>query len=126
MMVKHCGSLVELASVPRLLKPELPIIEMVTELVPQRAQECTERSDLFPHRRSHPNPDQHGFGCIVSKKLGRPSFANSERSGGEYSDAAIRDSVKLRASIQELGTGPADTHNLLRLHCRLDRLCDCR
>jgi hypothetical protein len=126
MMIEHCGSRVESASVPRVRKVELLVVEMVAEFVTKRAQECTERSDFLPHSRPHPHPDHHGFGSVVSEKFCRPPFASSQRSRGEYPDAAHRDSVELRGSIQEFSTCTEDTRNLLSLHCRLDRLCDCR
>ena len=70
MMVKNSGSLEESASVPRVRKAELLIIEMMAEFVTQRAQECTERSDFFPHSRPHPHADQHCFESVVAEKLG--------------------------------------------------------
>jgi hypothetical protein len=42
MMVKRCCSLVKTASVPRIVKPELLIIEMVAEFVAERSQERAE------------------------------------------------------------------------------------
>ena len=98
-MVKYSGSFVEAASVPRIAELEQVVIEMMAEFVTQRAQECAERRDFFSHRRSRPHPDQHGFGSVVSKKLGRPLFPNSQRPGGKYPDAAIRDLVELRCSF---------------------------
>ena len=99
MMVEHSGSLVEPSSVPRIGKAELPVVEMMAEFVTQRAQECAERRNFFSHRRSRPHPDQQGFGGVVSKKLGRPLFPNSQRPGGKYPDAAIRDLVEPRCSF---------------------------
>jgi len=126
MVVEHGCSFIETASVPRIGEAKLPIIEMVAEFVTKRTQKSSEGSDLFPHRCSHPDSDHHGFGSVVSEKFCRPLFTNSQRSGGKYADAAIRDSVELQCSFQKFGTGASDPCNLLSLHCRLDGLCDCR
>ena len=95
MMVESSGPAVEPASVPRIVKPELLIIEMMAELVAQGAQECPEGSDFLPHRRSHPHADQHGFGRVVAEKLRAPTFAYSQWSGCKDSDAAVGDFVEL-------------------------------
>ena len=68
---------------------------MVTELVAQGAQECAEGGDLLAHRRAHPYPDQHGLRIVVAEKFGCRVLANSQRSGGEYSNAALRYFVEL-------------------------------
>jgi hypothetical protein len=44
MAVQRSGALVEAAGVPRVVKPELLIIEVVAELVAQGAQECSKRT----------------------------------------------------------------------------------
>jgi hypothetical protein len=87
-MVKNSGSFVEPASVPRVREAELLVVEMMAELVAQRAEEFPERSDFLPHSRSHPDPNQHGFGSVVTKKFGRPLFTSSQRPRGEYAALA--------------------------------------
>ena len=44
MVVQRSGALVEAAGVPRVVKPELLIIEVVAELVAQGVQECSKRT----------------------------------------------------------------------------------
>ncbi len=74
MMIKDRGSLVETARVPRVRKLEFLEIEMMAEFMAQRAQECAEGRDLFPHGRSHPHPDHHRLRNVVSEELHRPLF----------------------------------------------------
>ena len=62
MVVQNSRPLVEPACVPRIVKPELLIIEMVAEFVTKGAHERAERRDFLPHCRSHPDADKRGFG----------------------------------------------------------------
>ena len=78
MMVESSGPLVETASMPRIVKPELLIIEVVAELVAKSAEECAEGRDFFSHCRPHPEPDQHSFGIVVAEKLHAPILAGSQ------------------------------------------------
>ena len=80
---------------PRIVKPELLIIEVVAELVAQRAQECPEGRDLLADCCPHPDPDHHGFGSVVPEKLRAPAFADSQWSGCKDADAAVGDFVEL-------------------------------
>jgi len=57
MVIEHGRSLVEATSMPGILERELMKVEMMAELVAQRAQECAKRCDLSAHRRSQPDPD---------------------------------------------------------------------
>ena len=86
---------------PRIVKLELLIIEMVAEFVAEGAQECSERGDLLPHCRPHPHADQHGLGAVVPEKLGCPSFANSQGSGCKDAYSASRNSVEPRCGGQD-------------------------
>ena len=99
-MVKHGGAFVESSRVPRIGKAELFVVEMMAKLVAKGAQERTERGDLFSHRRSHPHAHHDGFGSVVSEQFGRPLFASSQRSSGEYPDAALWNSVELGCGFQ--------------------------
>jgi hypothetical protein len=94
MVVQCSGALVKTACMPRVSESEPLKIKMVTELVAEGAQERSERGDLFPNRRSHPYPDQHAFGSVVSKKLYSPVFANPQRSRCEHPDTADVDVVE--------------------------------
>lgn len=120
MMVKSSGSLVETARVPRVVKPELLKIEVVTKFVAKRAEERAEGRDLFAHRRPHPHSDQHRFGCVVPEKFARPVFANAQGPGCEHADFAPRDPVELRCGMQKRLTGTADIPACPRFDRRSD------
>ena len=75
--LKRSDPLIETTSVPRIGKPEPLEIQMVAEFVANRAQECTERRDLFAHRCPHPHSDQHALGSVIPEKFARPMFANT-------------------------------------------------
>lgn len=62
---------------------------MVAEFMAERAQECSVGGDLLPHRRPHPQPDQHGSRIVVAEKLRRPVLANSQGSGSKHADTAL-------------------------------------
>ena len=95
MVVQRSGALVKTACMPRVRKSEPLKIEVVAELVAERAQECSERGDLSPHRRPHPHPNYHAFGSVISKKLYSPVFANSQRPRCKHADTAGLDIVEL-------------------------------
>src|ERR1035438_1186169 len=94
MMVENGGALVESSRVPRIAELEQVVVEVVTELVAQRAQKCAIRCDFLLSRSSHPHPNSHGCGSVITEKLGRPLFANSQRSGGKHADAASWDLIE--------------------------------
>ena len=94
-VVQHSRSLVEAACVPRVRESELLKIKMVAELMAQGAPECAERSDFFPHRRSHPDPDYHRLRRVISEKLNGATLANSQRSCCKNPDATGRNFVEL-------------------------------
>jgi hypothetical protein len=45
-----------------------PSVRPAEEPVAEGAKECSERGDLLTHCRARPDPDQHAFGSVVSKK----------------------------------------------------------
>src|ERR1035438_10465889 len=122
MMIKCGGSLVEPASVPRVLESELPEVEMMAELMAEGAEERAKRCNFLPNCCVHPDPDQHGSGSIVAEKLGAPAFSDSQRSGCQHADAASRDFVKLGCGFQKLSTRTADIRSSPALHSRLNGL----
>ena len=124
MMVEYSGPLVEPARMPGIRESELFVVEMMAEFVRERTQKRAVRGDVLAHSRPHPHPNQHGLRVVVTEKLGRPLFANSQRSGGKYPNAAVRNMVELRCKLQKLGTGPAQVSNLVGFHPRLDGLSD--
>src|SRR5712692_8282527 len=108
MVIERSGSLVEAASVPRIRESESLEVEVVAELVAQGAQKCSKGRNLLPHRRPHPQADQHGLGTIVAEKFCRPVFAHSKRSGCKHANAAVWDFIEPRCRIQKFGAGAAD------------------
>lgn len=93
-MVKGAGPFVEPAGVPGIREAELSEILVMAEFVAERAQKRAKRRDFLPHRRAHPDPDQHGVGAIVSEKFARPAFANAQRPGRQDANATISDPVE--------------------------------
>jgi len=67
MMVENSGAPVEASRVPRIAELEQLVIEMVTELMAQRAQKRPERCDLFLPRRPHPQPHEHRRRVVVAE-----------------------------------------------------------
>jgi len=81
MVVQHAGALVETTGVPGIGEPEPVEVQMVAELVAQRAQERPKGRDLLPHRCLHPYADQHARTDCSRRKVrspGRPVFADSK------------------------------------------------
>src|SRR3989440_244019 len=76
-VIQRRGALVESSGVPGIAKPEPLHIQVMTELVAQRAQKRPERSDLLAHRRAHPHADQHGIRVIVAKQFHGRIFPNA-------------------------------------------------
>ena len=101
-------------------------IEVVAELVAERAQECPVRGDVLAYRRSHPQPDIHGAWVIVAEQLSRPVLANAKWPGGENPDATSRNVVESCCTFKELRTWSPDVGGFPRLHRRLDGLRDGR
>jgi hypothetical protein len=71
------------------------VVEVVTELVAQRAQKCPKRCDFFLYRSSHPQPHEHRRRVVVSEQFCRP-FATLKRSRCKYPDAARWDLIETR------------------------------
>ena len=55
MVVQHSRPLIEPACVPRIVKLELLIIEMMAKLVAKRAEECAKGGHLLTHGGSSPD-----------------------------------------------------------------------
>jgi hypothetical protein len=66
-MVEDRCSLVETASVGRVSKSEPLKIEMVTELMAQRAEKRAEGGDPFVDGCPHPHPDNGCIGMIIAE-----------------------------------------------------------
>jgi len=67
-VVKSSGAHIKAASVRRLTKPEPLTVEMMAELVTERAQERSERRHLLPHCCLRPNANQSGSGRIIAER----------------------------------------------------------
>jgi hypothetical protein len=72
-MVKSGGALVKTAGVRRLAKPESLTIEVMAEFVTQRAQECSERSQLLADSRARPDANHPVGGRVIAEELCRPT-----------------------------------------------------
>src|ERR1035437_8925687 len=96
MMVENGGAFVESSRVPRIAELEQVVVEVVTELVAQRAQKCAIRCDFFLSRSSHPQPYDHRRGVVVAEQFSHP-FAASKRSRFEHPDAALWDLIEARS-----------------------------
>jgi hypothetical protein len=101
-IVQSSHSLLEPSCVPRVCKAELLEIEMVADFVTQCAQERSEGSDFFAYRRPYPDPDQHGFGTIVSEEFRAPTFSDSQWSGRKDMDRTIRHFVEPLMRLSEI------------------------
>ena len=70
MMIENSGASIESASVPGIAKSEPLKVQMMAELMAQRAEERSERGDFFSNSRSHPHANYHAGRMIVAEKLG--------------------------------------------------------
>lgn len=120
MMVKCSSTLVEPPGVPRVGELEQLKIEMVAEFVAECAQKRAERGDFLPNRGTHPQPDEQRFRVVIAEQLGRPIFADTQRSSGKDADTTSRCSIELSGFSQKLRAGTADISHFSRLHGRLD------
>lgn len=84
-MVQDSRPLVETARVPGIVESEQFEVQVMAELVAERAQKCSERGGLLQDRRSEPHADLLRFRIMVSEKLRAPAaFADPERSCREH------------------------------------------
>src|SRR6266567_3294423 len=97
---------------------------MVTKLVAEGAQECTERGDLLTHCCPRPYPDQPGFRVVVAEQLGRRVLANSQRSSGKNSNAALMHFIEFRCGIQKVRTDTTNIRSRFTFHCPLQGFRD--
>jgi hypothetical protein len=119
-MIEHRSPLIKTACMPRILKLEQVEIEMVTELVAQRAQEGSVGCNFLAHCCSHPQPDIQSAGVIVAKQFGCPVLADAQRSGSEYADSGRWHLVEFCCAGKELSTWSPDVGGFPRLHRGLD------
>ena len=114
MVVKNGSTYIKPASVRRLTKPKSLTIEMMTELVTERAQECPERRHLLAHCGARPDANQSGSGRVIAEKLcGPTAFSDSQRARSQRTHIGFRDSIEFCGDYQELrartldgGAGP--------------------
>ena len=120
MAVEHRCPFVESSGMPRILELEEVEIEMMAELVAERAQKCPERGDVLAYRSPHPQAN----GVIVAEEFGGPVFSRLQRSGREHADAAPRNPVERCGAFEELSTWTLDAGGSSRLHGHLYRRCN--
>jgi len=111
MVIKDGGALVETTRMPGIAIMESLEIEMMTELVAERAQEGPERRDFLPHCCFHPNPNQHSSGMVVAKEFGPPAPTGPKRSGRENLDLALGNAIEVRSRCNKFcGVPPNVSH----------------
>lgn len=71
-MIQGCAALVEASSVPGIAESEFQEVQVMTERMPQSAQERSELGDVFTDCCPHPDADLHGIGVIISPNPWRP------------------------------------------------------
>src|ERR1035437_8288319 len=93
--IKNGGAFVKSSRVPRIAELEQVVVEVVAELVAQRAQKCAIRCDFLLSRSSHPQPYEHRRGVVVAEQFSHP-FAAFKRSCCQHPDAAGWDLIEAR------------------------------
>ncbi len=119
-VVERRRPFVEAACVPRIPKSETLEIQMMAELVAQRAQERSERGHFLAHGSPHPHADQHGIRVIVAEEFRSAVAADSQRSRGEHANVARGNVVEIGCSTKKLCARAAEVRRLVRLHSTLD------
>ena len=123
MVVKQGGSFIKSARVRRSSETKLLAIEMMAELVAQRAQERAEGRNLFVHGGARPYADQRVFKRVITEKLDLPStLPDAQRSSGQRTDLWSPHVVKSSCCIQEFGAGRSNLGRRAFLHHRFDHL----
>ena len=80
-MVQDSRPLVETTRVPGIVESEQFEVQVMAELVAERAQKCSERGGLLQDRRSEPHADLLRFRIIVSEKGSVPQLSSRTRNG---------------------------------------------
>jgi hypothetical protein len=122
-VVKQAGSFIESARVRRSSETKLLAIEMVAELVAQRAQERAEGRNLLAHGGASPYADERVFKRVITEKLDLPStLPHAKRSSGQGADLGSPHGVKGSCRIQKFGAGRSNLSRRAFLHYRFDHL----
>ena len=114
MVVKNGSTYIKPAGVRRLAKSEPLIVEVMAELVTERAQERPKRRHLLAHCGARPDANQSGSGRVIAEKLcGPTALSDSQRARSQRTHIGFRDSIEFCCDHQELrartldgGTGP--------------------
>ena len=123
MVVKQGGSFIESARVWRSSETKLLAIEMVAELVAQRAQERAEGRNLFAHGGARPYADQRVSDRVIAEKLNLPSpLPDAKRSSGQRTDLRRLDVVKGGCCAEKFDAGRSNLGVRAFLHYRFDHL----
>src|SRR5579864_8666526 len=127
MVVKHAGPFVKSPSVRGSSETEFLAIEMMAELMAQRAQESAERGNLLTHRRARPYTDACIAKGIIAKKLRCPSaFLHAERPRRQRTNFGRPDAVKRGCLAQKCGAGFPHLSVRAFFHHRFDSLGEFR
>ena len=95
MMVEHGGARVEAARVPGILEFEPLVIEVMAELVAERAEERSEGGDLFADGRPHPDANQFRSRIVVAEQFGTlASLTNLEWAGRQHANLRRGNPIK--------------------------------
>src|SRR5260370_42658076 len=74
-VIKPSGTFVEASGMPGIRKLEMLKVEMMAVFMAKGAKKRSKRSDVFFHRSTHPDPDGHGGGIVVTKKFTFDQFS---------------------------------------------------
>jgi hypothetical protein len=77
MVVQDRRALIEASCVSGTTELEALAVEVMAELVAERAQKCAERSNPFVHGSSSPNPNHGSARSVIPKQLTLPTLADS-------------------------------------------------
>src|SRR5215469_9563727 len=116
MVVQHRGPLVEAARMPGIAESQPVEIEVMTELVAERAEESAERRYLFAYRGLSPDANHQSTGMIVPEKLRDRAFPHAQRSRGQHPDATRRHTVEGRCGSEKIPTGTLNIPGCAILH----------
>jgi len=121
MVVKSSGAYIKAPGVRRLTKPEPLTVEMMAELVTERAQERAERRHLLADCGARPNANQSGSGRVIAEKLcGPTALSDLQRARSQRTYIWFRDSIEFCSDHQELRARTLDCSTSPILHGGLD------
>ena len=102
MVVENGGAFIEAARVRGFLEFEQFEIQMVTEFVTERAEECAVGGDLLLNSGPHPDAHELGNRMVVAKQLRRPTLADPHGAGGQDLQFDAWYLIEVRGCVEEL------------------------